>query len=239
MFRSQKKKMQLDVEVSPPANALLTCNLQTNKYCGAINYHEVLKIQLSKASKICVVQDRLPRVLVKWHQTDGRMDRQKAMHMSPLCISTGVLKQLTLRGRASLKTVMSKQLIHDISRIIVFEFAQNGLNDIRSNILPNWTDEDLSMHKLAANRTISHTSSMALSGSGVTHSLMVGSMSSMKTFLPINNLPTSHHTLWCRMTKTKRWQVVITLLEILEILMSIFLHTKSHPGAQTTPINPG
>ncbi len=58
--------MQLDVEVSPPANAVWTCNLQTNKMNGSKISHFKYLRNVKKCKR----------------QTDNG---QKAMHMSPPC----------------------------------------------------------------------------------------------------------------------------------------------------------
>ena len=101
---------QLDVEVSTPANDSQTCNLQTGNQQRLTGRHVThgqmspLCTMVHNTCRWCTTQVggakhspvRLMQCTTQVSQT--HMDRQKAMHMSPLCISTGVLKNGPKQG---------------------------------------------------------------------------------------------------------------------------------------------
>ena len=81
---AETQKMQLDVEVSPRASVI---NLNQHKWmCPKSTYF--LRYELFSSLNF-------------GHITDGRTDRPKAMHMSPPCISTGVLKNTEVSSHQS------------------------------------------------------------------------------------------------------------------------------------------
>ncbi len=130
--------MQLDVEVSPPANGVQKSNLQIHKSVKVITYKawllrltkhiaenagQIMMFEITtgwgKPWRICAVlflaltqgvscNRTIPLeplslnsgpvnyflvwILVRWIMVQSRTDRQKVMHKSPPCISTGVLK---------------------------------------------------------------------------------------------------------------------------------------------------
>ena len=75
---------QLDFEVSPPARVM---NL--NQYMV-----DVCRAMVHNGSRRCSKKSGTVEVVhnVALTNPDGQTDRRKAMHMSPMCICTGVLK---------------------------------------------------------------------------------------------------------------------------------------------------
>ncbi len=69
--------MQLDIEVSPPANGAQMSNLQIHKLNHFLRYEFWSSHELWSS---------------EFWSSHRRRDRQKVMHMSQPCISTGVLK---------------------------------------------------------------------------------------------------------------------------------------------------